>query len=31
VVRSEPSADGMRVIITDSGCGFPEQLMQHAF
>jgi nitrogen fixation/metabolism regulation signal transduction histidine kinase len=31
VVRSEPSADGMRVIITDNGGGFPEQLMQRAF
>jgi nitrogen fixation/metabolism regulation signal transduction histidine kinase len=31
VVRSEAAAGGMRVIITDNGGGFPEQLMQRAF
>jgi nitrogen fixation/metabolism regulation signal transduction histidine kinase len=31
VVRSEPVAGGIRVIITDNGSGFPEQLMQRAF
>ncbi len=31
VVRSEPAAGGVRVTITDNGCGFPEQLMQRAF
>jgi len=31
VVRSEPAAGGVRVIITDNGNGFPEPLMQRAF
>jgi len=31
VVRSELSAGGVRVTITDNGSGFPEQLMQRAF
>jgi nitrogen fixation/metabolism regulation signal transduction histidine kinase len=31
VVRSELSAGGVQVTITDNGSGFPEQLMQRAF
>ena len=31
VVRSESTAEGIRVTITDNGGGFPDQLMQRAF
>ncbi|HUO44170.1 MAG TPA: ATP-binding protein [Burkholderiales bacterium] len=31
VVRSESAEGALQITITDNGCGFPEQLMRHAF